>query len=113
MCLRAASLPRALQHFFAQLAQCSQISCTQNALYVACTSLCRQLCSARSVHAAVSPNSLPCATTNLDLPHLGSRTHDKLPYEAMGIHGGTPAAHHHSFSFFLQGQLKVEGSIWH
>lgn len=42
-----------------------------------------------------------------------SWTHNEFPYEAMGIHRGTPAAQHHPLSFFFEGQLQVKGSIRH
>lgn len=65
---------------------------------------------------AVCWQASPCCcphATELGSAPTGSGTHDEFPDEAVGVHGGTPPAHHHTLSFFLQGQLKVEGSIWY
>lgn len=85
---RAVLLPAALQHFFSQPAQRSQ-----------------QISSTKC--------PIPACPPAPDSTLLGSRTHNEFPYEAMGVHRGTPAARHHTLSFFLQGQLKVKGSIWY
>lgn len=58
-------------------------------------------------------SSLPRPTSYLDSVPPGSRTHNKFPYETAGVYRGTPAARHHTLSFFLQGELEVQGSIWH
>lgn len=104
MNLRVAALPTALQHFFSQLAMMLSADC----LYKMSSSWPPSFAGIAVFREACPRCCEPPAAFPIPL-----WTHNEFPYEAVGIHRGTPAAHHHTLSFFIQGQLKVKGSIWY